>query len=377
MPSRDTPVDEQVAMTSTTLRDGFVHFDRIKGLSAGVVNPSRASSAHENRLDPEGPCNTQPVVAVSALMRERAGDHHRASQHPGTRGSSLLGTSFDGRHDAPMTSGSPPVTPPHPPHESLRWEEAGRRLKGAGFGRDVASEAEPGYAPVETQWRRGHSHAPPAAPAVAGHAASSAAAVLRSPTRSASGVDTIELVPAARTFHESAGPVVRHSADQAARSRLDGSSLDGPGGPKAAQSGIRQVSTVLLRLRVGHRVPGQKHYAHQLEYRAHMSHNGRDILRYSLYQDPDACYGFSGRELGANYSLTLFERYIVEPQGDAPAEIHIRYTGGLTLHSVGQVRFKGTLVLLGSGKALPGRPELEGAAGRAHFTDGCVTIGMW
>ena len=143
------------------------------------------------------------------------------------------------------------------------------------------------------------------------------------------------------------------------------------------RGGLRQNSTIVLRLRAGHREAGQLHGAHEAEYRAHIFHNGKDVVRYSLYQDPDGCRGFPGREGGASYVITLSERFVVDATADAPAEVHVRYQGQVHVKQVGQVRFKGTLVLLGSGKIRPGRPHLDGSDGRANFTDGCVTVGVW
>ncbi len=190
-------------------------------------------------------------------------------------------------------------------------------------------------------------------------------------------VDTAELLHADRVVREPGKPAVRHTSEHVGAGRLEGASLVEVETAAAMRGGMRQVSTIVLRLRAGHRAEGQQHSAHEAEYRAHILHNGRDVLRYSLYQDPDGSHGFPGRQAGASYGITLSERFVVDATADAPAEVHVRYEGQIHVKNAGQVRFKGTLVLLGSGKIRPGRPHLEGPDGRATFTAGCVTIGVW
>ncbi|MCO4761728.1 MAG: hypothetical protein KC502_09505 [Myxococcales bacterium] len=137
------------------------------------------------------------------------------------------------------------------------------------------------------------------------------------------------------------------------------------------------MSSTVLRLRVGHRVPGRAHGTHEVEYRALLFHNGREVIRYSLYEDPDSRHGFTGRQSGSTYGLTLSEHFIVDSTAEAPAEIHIRYEGYVTVAGVGRTRFRGTLIILGTGKIRPGRPAFDDSEGRATFTAGSVTVGLW
>ncbi len=145
----------------------------------------------------------------------------------------------------------------------------------------------------------------------------------------------------------------------------------------ALRDGLRQKSTIVLRLRAGHRVPGKDHSPHQVEYRVLLFHDGREIIRYSLYQDPDGRHGFPGRGKGASFALTLSERFAVDADTEHAAEVHIRYEGTLELKGKAPVRFKGSLIFDGSGRIRPGRPVIDGIDGRATFGTGCVTLGLW
>ena len=199
----------------------------------------------------------------------------------------------------------------------------------------------------------------------------------RGPAPATLVADPANAARAKSAAHEPEKQTVRHISERANPGRLEGSSLSAAAAATAMGGGMRQNSTIVLRLRAGGQASGRENCPHQIEYRAHIFHNGTDVLRYSLYQDPDGCHGFPGREQRASYDMRLSERFVVEATADAPAELHIRYEGQIQVHNIGKVRFKGTLVLLGSGKAQPGRPHLDGAGGRADFGGGCVTVGVW
>ena len=169
-------------------------------------------------------------------------------------------------------------------------------------------------------------------------------------------------------------PPLRCSAEDWRRPPMTGSTL---ADPNQRLQRVMQRSVVMLRLRLGHRIPGTEHSPHQMELRLMCSYNGKDIGRYSIFVDEDTFVGFPGGNRRARFSLTLRERFIVPSAMTRVAQVHFVLTGHVATAEGTTIRFECACVLKGDGVLTFSQPKFDGPSGRALFGSSSLTLGIW
>lgn len=165
-------------------------------------------------------------------------------------------------------------------------------------------------------------------------------------------------------------PVVFASDRPAAA--LEGSTLVAD--PQLLETGgAKQRSKRLVRVIVPARVDGPSEMV--FEVRALVLTNGRDVLRYSAYRDPDTSVGFApgGR---SRVEITLREVQILPARPARAAEAHLRYDGVLEILGQRAV-FSGMLFIDGEGKVRATEPDVTGAGARGRLHEGKAEIGWF
>lgn len=174
----------------------------------------------------------------------------------------------------------------------------------------------------------------------------------------------------------SSKPPVTFASQRVDSGTLTGSTIPPEDLAAAVNRPFTQWSGTLLRLQAT-RPTTPDRIGHRAVLRAFVCHDGRDVVRYGLYVDPDEGMGFDGSGRAASYSLQLRELNVYPYGIGGVGRVELTWAGQLNVASVGELRFEGTLAFDGTGRVELGKPRLVAGSGRAIIEGGCVVAGWW
>ena len=166
-----------------------------------------------------------------------------------------------------------------------------------------------------------------------------------------------------------------------ASQRMDSGTLTGTTIPEAdlaaaASRAFTQWSGTLMRLQAT-RPTSPDRIGHRAVLRAFVCHDGRDVVRYGLYVDPDEGVGFDGSGRAASYSLQVRELNVYRYGIGGPGRVELTLAGQLNVAGHGELRFESTVAFDGTGRVELGKPRLAAGSGRVVIEDGSVVAGWW
>ena len=173
-------------------------------------------------------------------------------------------------------------------------------------------------------------------------------------------------------------PPVRFESQVENSSQLIGSTrLKGASASQVAEVGVKQWTGTLLRVVAPRPTSARDQIGYQVEVRAFIFCDGKDVLRFAVYRDPDSIAGFGGTGRAASYSIEVREVHVLRPVTGKTGEVHFRYEGQLNIAGRPQLEFRGAFVFTGRGKAVCDQPRLSGGEGKTAIVDGCAVVGWW
>ena len=182
--------------------------------------------------------------------------------------------------------------------------------------------------------------------------------------------------PARRTSVPSTQAPVTRASHRVDSGSLTGSTIDESERAAASVRPFKQWTGTLLRLQAT-RPTSPDRIGHRAVLRAFVCHDGRDVVRYGLYVDPDEGIGFDGSGRVASYSLQLREVDLYRYGIGGPGRVNISLAGHMKVASVCEMRFECDLAFDGTGRVELGKPRLIEGTGRVLIQDDCVVAGWW
>jgi hypothetical protein len=165
------------------------------------------------------------------------------------------------------------------------------------------------------------------------------------------------------------GAPVTFLSGAAATESLDGSSL--PSGERPHVGDVRQWSGTVLRV---FDMTSTGSTRHRVKLRVVIFFDGKNVVRYSLFRDPDSVCGF---ESPSRYELSFRQAQVLPPRDERPAEVHLRYDGKANVQGKGSLVFEGMIIVRGTGKVVCTEPNVISGNGKATVLRCSATVGWW
>ena len=132
----------------------------------------------------------------------------------------------------------------------------------------------------------------------------------------------------------------------------------------------KQRSKTLFRAIVAAGIDGPSQ--HIFELRARVGTDGRDVIRYNVYRDPDVGEGFHATSRVV-VEAHVREVQVLQARADRPAEIHLRYDGTLNVRGR-EAAFSGMVFIDGLCHVRATTPDVSGGGAIGRLSDGKAEI---